>query len=336
MATEIASASDDAFTVVTSDVGIKGSPGENGIDGVGFNLVRGGLLDNPLVEVLQKNALASSGSQFLRWERDTTANGFNRYGEFATADAGVPRAEYEGWLVERESTNILLNSETLSTQNVTVTANEYTLSFYGTGSITLSGVEVDTLNGTGADERVSLTFTPSAGTLTLTVTGTVEKANLELGGLATSYITTEGSEETRSADIITMPAGGNIPSFALPFSLFIRLTPYGLEDSTTLYSLPDGVDLLVDSAGAITLNYGAVSLSSTLSVGNDTTFLAVYDGVNIILYKDGVVADSSAASAVGTADPNGTITLLDGYSGWVNDFRIYDFALNSAEATLIG
>ena len=42
-------------------------------------------------------------------------------------------------LVEEGRTNLLLNSATLGTQGVTVTAVAHTLSFYGTGTITLNG-----------------------------------------------------------------------------------------------------------------------------------------------------------------------------------------------------
>lgn len=80
------------------------------------------------------------------------------------------------------------NSDALTTQTVTTFPNAQTLSFTGTGSVALSGVHTDTLNGTGANDRVSLTFTPSAGgSLTLTVTGTVTFAQLELGNAFTVY-----------------------------------------------------------------------------------------------------------------------------------------------------
>lgn len=83
--------------------------------------------------------------------------------------------------------NVLLATETLATQSVTTIATQYTLSFTGTGSVTLSGSATGTLTGTGADNRVSLTVTPTAGTLTLTVSGSVTKAQLELGAVAGPY-----------------------------------------------------------------------------------------------------------------------------------------------------
>jgi DNA-binding helix-hairpin-helix protein with protein kinase domain len=43
------------------------------------------------------------------------------------------------------------------------------------------------LIGTGAGNRVSLTFTPTAGSLTMTVVGSVTLAQLETGSTATAY-----------------------------------------------------------------------------------------------------------------------------------------------------
>lgn len=84
--------------------------------------------------------------------------------------------------------NLLVNTDTLSTQNYTTTAVAHTLSFTGTGTVTLSGTSTaGPLVGTGVSDRVSLTFTPTAGALTLTVSGSVTLAQLELGSSATAY-----------------------------------------------------------------------------------------------------------------------------------------------------
>jgi hypothetical protein len=76
--------------------------------------------------------------------------------------------------------NILTNTDSLSTQTVTVRAVEHVLSFFGTGTVTLTGASTaGPLVGTGADDRVDITFTPTAGSLTLTVSGSVNFGQLE-------------------------------------------------------------------------------------------------------------------------------------------------------------
>jgi hypothetical protein len=80
------------------------------------------------------------------------------------------------------------DTDTMTTQTITVTAAEHRLSFQGTGTVTLSGASTSgPLVGTGASDIVGLTFTPTAGSLTLTVSGTVEIAQLELGSSRSAY-----------------------------------------------------------------------------------------------------------------------------------------------------
>jgi hypothetical protein len=68
--------------------------------------------------------------------------------------------------------NLLDATDTLSTQSVTTVATNYTLSFSGAGSITLSGT------GSGTYNAGSHTVTCTAGTLTATVSGTVTNADI--------------------------------------------------------------------------------------------------------------------------------------------------------------
>lgn len=70
--------------------------------------------------------------------------------------------------------NLLLATATLSTQSVTTLAASYTLTFTGTGTVTLSGT------ATGVKSAGTNVFTATAGTLTLTVSGSVTLADLRL------------------------------------------------------------------------------------------------------------------------------------------------------------
>ena len=131
----------------------------------------------------------------------------------ARFDHNPTTGESLGLLVEEARTNLLLNSATLSTQSVTVAAAANTLSFYGTGTVTLTGVSTaGPLVGTGANNRVSLTFTPTAGVLVLTVSGSVTNAQVEAGAFPTSYIPTTTATVTRAADVASI-TGTNFSSW---------------------------------------------------------------------------------------------------------------------------
>lgn len=138
-------------------------------------------------------------------------------------------------------TNLLLNAGTnavLVTQSVTVTAVAHTLSFIGTGSITLSGTATGTLTGTGASQQVALVFTPTAGSLTLTVSGDVRYANVGIGTFGAPYapiVATTGVTAAIGATALktngSLPAGdfiiwgavnlaGNPAGIIYPFSMW--------------------------------------------------------------------------------------------------------------------
>lgn len=165
---------------------------------------------------------ATTGQNLVTFTRASSGTYVDSQGVIKTATTNEARFDHNpttgeslGLLVEEQRTNLLLNSGTLSTQNVTVTAVAHTLHFTGTGTITLSGTSTaGPLVGTGTGEanRVSLTFTPTAGTLTLTVSGTVTNAQLEIGSFRTSYIPTTTAAVTRSADVASI-TGANFSSW---------------------------------------------------------------------------------------------------------------------------
>jgi hypothetical protein len=161
-----------------------------------------------------------SGTTLVTFTRASTGTFVGSNGLIQSATTNEPRFDHNpttgeslGLLVEEARTNLLLNSATLSTQMVTVAAAANTLSFYGTGTVTLTGVSTaGPLVGTGANNRVSLTFTPTVGVLILTVSGSVTNAQLEAGAFPTSYIPTTSATVTRAADVASI-TGANFSSF---------------------------------------------------------------------------------------------------------------------------
>jgi hypothetical protein len=166
------------------------------------------LIANPNSHNVVLNFLTGSMPAGTSFSRASSGTKISALGTLIVEPLNAPRFDFHpttlqprGLLIEGARTNLLLNSAALSTQSIAVTATAHTLSFYGTGSVTLTGAATGTLNGTGAfPNRANLTFTPSAGTLTLTVTGSVLNAQCEVGAFASSWIPTTGAAATRAID----------------------------------------------------------------------------------------------------------------------------------------
>jgi len=166
-----------------------------------------------------------------------------------------------GYITYRPN-NLLLNSATLSTQNVTTTAaSPYILSFKGTGTVTLSGTSTSgPLVGTGANNRVYLKFTPTAGTLTLTVSGTVTEAQLE----AVTYE--------------TEPRAYNATTGSAYYGPRFDYNPAHGQSGALLLQEGNRTNAFVYSTNLSTGNYGNTNTTKTLSavLGPDNYTAAYY------------------------------------------------------------
>ncbi len=127
---------------------------------------------------------------------------------------------YRGPLIEPARTNLFLNSTVPITQNITTTAQQYTVTVKGTGSVTVSG----TATGV-ATEGSPLTVTATAGTLTCTVAGTLSRVNVEAGAFGTSFITTGETTITRPAANLTRPTAGTALDSGNNFAIYGRVIP---------------------------------------------------------------------------------------------------------------
>jgi hypothetical protein len=221
----------------------------------------------------------------ITFTRATTATFTGSNGLIQTAAIDAPRFDYNpttlaplGLLIEEQRTNLLLNTSVLETQVVTVTAAAHTLSFYGTGTIVLSGAFTGTVTGTGAyPTRTILTFTPIVGVLTVTVTGSVTSAQLETGAFPTSYIPTEASQVTRSADVAVM-TGTNFSDWynASEGTLFAEWSSVGsLSDSRIVYALSNGTFNNVNYLTAATASASNQSVNTIRSSNTTQAITAV-------------------------------------------------------------
>jgi len=229
--------------------------------------------------------------------------------------------------------NILLATETLATQSVTTLAATYTLSFTGTGSVTLSGTATGTLTGTGTD-RVSLTFTPTAGTLTLTVSGSVTKAQLELSAVAGPYqrVTTATNYDTDERyfkmylrfdgvdDYLNLPymglyANGSASIVCARDAVSQATDTYIISERSTTDTDPKyfpsrqlasagNMDAYIsDDAGTAVLDTVGSPFSG---VANAVIRSIVDSGNNLKLFKNGVLAANDNYTRSGTLTLNNT------------------------------
>jgi hypothetical protein len=260
--------------------------------------------------------------------RASTATFVGSDGLIQSSAVNSPRFDHDpvtlackGLLIEGSRTNLVFPSAALTTQTRTVTAAAHTLSFYGTGTIVLSGVHVATVTGTGAyPTRTTLTFTPTAGSLILTVTGSVTQAQLEAGSFPTSYIPTTTGSVVRSADVCSITgadftsfynnAAGTLLSKAMIANLIGDNRGIAQIDSGTTdniirhgYSLADGGFL-----GAIRANTDATSL------------LAIAAGAASVIQKRAIAYEGTSFASATNGGSVATVTRT--FPVGLNAFRI--------------
>jgi hypothetical protein len=265
-------------------------------------------------------------ADLITFTRSTTATFVGSNGLIQSAAINAPRFDFDpvtlapkGFLIEEQRINLLLNSDilgtNLSTQSVTVTAQSYTISFYGTGTITLSGAAIQIVTGTGVyPSRRTLTFTPVAGVLVCTVTGTVQFAQLEAGAFATSFIPTAGSTVTRASDVAVMTGTAFSNWFNASEGTFIA-------SATTMSTASRrGVYAATDSSGTnanrlyLSVTTEASNFVSTASVTQADVTIAGVISDNTV-FKDAFAYrenDISAAAngVLGTPDTSATLPVV--------------------------
>ena len=235
-------------------------------------------------------------------------------GNHATAPTDAARPTY-GIEPKGGRRNLLLATDTLATQSLTVTAVAHTLAFTGTGTVTLTGASTaGPLVGTGAGNRVSLTFTPTAASLTLTVSGSVTLGQLELGSTATNYQRVTNDYDVTEAGVQTCH--------------YCRYDGFNNSMSTAAIDFT-ATDKMSVFAGVRKLSDAAVGVIAELSAdsGSNNGVFAAYNqsgsGLQGWGYNSrGTFAANNAVTSGYPAPISNVLTGLGDISGDRNTFRI--------------
>jgi hypothetical protein len=266
----------------------------------------------------------------------------NLDGTTTTFASGALRRGDRGVLIEGARTNLFLNSATGATQSVTVTASAHTLSFEGTGTVTLTGVSTaGPLVGTGVLNRVSLTFTPTAGTLTLTISGTVERVNLEAGVFGSSWIPTTGTSATRAADILSYTAGVNYPLSA--WVEFERVSDSGADERMLHFGIGTErfiFDVLTSDLWGVGARAGgadqaALSVAGTIATGTVQKGAGRIATNSVIGARAGVLSSEDTLVTLPANPTNVYIGASNTGAGLINGFvrrlAVFNSALSDAQ-----
>lgn len=198
-----------------------------------------------------------------------------------------------GVLIEQVRTQLLLNSTAPVTQTTaSLATGTYTLSVNGTGSALASGGTATITGVAAAINGTPNTFTVTvAGTVVVTVTGSLNAFQLELGAFATSLIVSAGATATRAAEIITIT--GSLLAALQAGTVTIRAVVGPLTGMT------GGSQYVIGFAGSVTPMY----CSSIIQIGgfNGTTNQLAVPGAGANLLQ-GPVSIVSSYDATGSSN----------------------------------
>lgn len=198
--------------------------------------------------------------------------------------------------------NLLVSPDTPATQNVTTTAQQYTLQMQGTGTCTLSGTATGTLTGTGASNVVMLTFTATAGTLTLTFAGSNTNGKLNPGPVAQTYYPNSVKQATIVVEgDLTFSNAADVAVMSLENTSSNRVLLY--KSGSQLYGYLNAANALAGTLNSRTAFKTAIGFSTSaasvlLNGGTDTAITPSAFAVPPNVLKLGASAGLSVASAM--------------------------------------
>jgi len=316
---------------------------ENQVQNFGF----GTALDAPFVIPLTNSLTPAKGTSTPTFTRSTVGTYVDIDGVVQEAAINTPRFEYEngqpkGILIEEARTNLFLNSDAPATQTITVVnATVYTLSVKGTGSIVLSG------GGSGtATEGSDVTFTSSSTSVTCTVSGDLDYAQLEAGSFATSFIVTAGSSVQRTKDICSYDVSSVLTQGQ--GSLYCEFNKVGgtsgrvfelhngsTDSKITLFGSSGNIRAFMNNLGVtqVDITGGSISfntINKLLVTYKDDEFKFYYNGVKINEDLSCTVPTDFSTLNIGS-DFNNGVQL----NGNVKNIKYYNEIISEIEAKRI-
>jgi hypothetical protein len=174
-----------------------------------------GMVADFAADVYGTDGVQTGLSQLVSVARPSPATHFGSTGAIETVGSNVARLVHDpmtlarlGMITEPSGENLLGNSDSPTTQTITVAAELHMLTFFGTGSVMLSGAYSQTQPGIGAfPNQTTLAFVPTSGSLTLTISGEVVFAQLQAADDESSYILSITGPTSRAADDAQISVG---------------------------------------------------------------------------------------------------------------------------------
>ena len=254
-------------------------------------------------------------------------------------NANVLAIDSNGLLIEEARTNQLLNSTAPATQTTgALAASAQTLWVNGSGSAALTNGTATGCTGT-ATNGTPVTFTPTAGTCTVTVTGSLNAFQLEAGAFGTSLIVTAGATATRAGDNVTVTGAALAAMQAVSGTLIVSngTIPAPATFPELWYSSATAKLEVSGSNTAVSIYDGGTPVTSStalFSAPSKTGHSWNASGRSISSHGGNAVTDATATGAraiIYVGSQTGTTRFLNTYVSRWSEFasRISDASLKA-------
>ena len=255
-------------------------------------------------------------------------------GDIVTFGTGQPAITDQGILIEEQRTQLLAYPSAPQVETITLTTGQHAISCYGTGSYTVAAGTA-TITGAGAATQAApLVFNvTTAGTVTLTPTGSLTRVQLEKGGFATSHIATGGAIRYADAAQLSNSILALINADAATLVTRVR----GIRNTahaSRIVQASASIPLYIYTGTGFAMVDSDAALFRSATVTAPNAIAQTWDAAGRALCINGGAVGSSAVQHVRTntfawlGSDNGNYSVLNGY---VQSLTIYPRRATDAE-----